>query len=100
LATRTQVFPAQQPAQLDALQLVPPLHTPPEQVCPPPQATQALPALGLLPQAPFDSEASGTQVLPRQHPEQLLGPQEPPSPDWRQVPAGPQNVPVGQTVTH
>jgi hypothetical protein len=49
LATRTQVFPAQQPAQLDALQLVPPLHTPPEQVCPPPQATQAAPWAAVLP---------------------------------------------------
>jgi hypothetical protein len=49
LATRTQVIPAQQPAQLAALQLVPPLHTPPEQVCPPPQATQAAPWAAELP---------------------------------------------------
>jgi hypothetical protein len=100
LATVKQVLPAQQPAQLDALQAVPPVHTPPEQLCPVPQAMQVLPAVGLLPQSAVDSEAAGTQVDPRQQPEQLLGPQEPPSPDWRQLPLGPQNIPVGQVWTH
>jgi hypothetical protein len=49
LATRMQVFPAQQPAQLAAVQLVLVVQVPPEHVCAPPQATQAAPWAAVLP---------------------------------------------------
>lgn len=58
----TQVLPLQQPlAQVVALQVVPPVHTPPAQAAPPEHAAQAAP---LRPQMEADWPVVAMQELP------------------------------------
>jgi hypothetical protein len=61
----TQVLPMQQPLQVVALQVEPPVHTPPAQDAPEPHVWQVTP---LRPHAIAVCWPDGTQVLPLQQP--------------------------------
>jgi hypothetical protein len=78
LASATQVVPTQQPVQLAGPQLAVVTQTPPLQLWFVPQATQVAPGLAELPQSDVVSFEDKMQVVPAQHPWQLLALQDAP----------------------